>query len=233
VGNEMVSVDETTGENLLRAVIADDDPFARRVIKDVLQRAGVIVIAEARNGRQAVELALYYRPDVVLMDVVMPELDGIIATRQILKELPDQLVIILTGAGDDEDELGLQALRAGASGFLSKDVDIEALPRALEGVRTGEAAISRKMTKRLIERLRRSQGGHTGLRPVKSPLTAREWEVIDLLQAGRSTDDIAEALVLSTETVRSHVKNILRKLDVRSREEAVAAAERMRSAPQE
>jgi len=233
VGDDTVSTDGTTGDNLLRAVIADDDPFARRVIKDVLQRAGVIVIAEARNGRQAVELALYYRPDVVLMDVVMPELDGIIATRQILKELPDQLVIVLTGAGDDEDELGLQALRAGASGFLSKDVDIEALPRALEGVRTGEAAISRKMTKRLIERLRRSQGGHAGLRPVKSPLTAREWEVIDLLQAGSSTDDIAEALVLSTETVRSHVKNILRKLGVRSREEAVAAAERMRSEPQD
>jgi NarL family two-component system response regulator LiaR len=233
VGDDTVSTDGTTGDNLLRAVIADDDPFARRVIKDVLQRAGVIVIAEARNGRQAVELALYYRPDVVLMDVVMPELDGIIATRQIIKELPDQLVIVLTGAGDDEDELGLQALRAGASGFLSKDVDIEALPRALEGVRTGEAAISRKMTKRLIERLRRSQGGHAGLRPVKSPLTAREWEVIDLLQAGSSTDDIAEALVLSTETVRSHVKNILRKLGVRSREEAVAAAERMRSEPQD
>src|SRR5215210_8595539 len=118
----------------LRAVIADDDPFARRVIKDVLQKAGVLVIAEARNGRQAVELTLFYRPDVVVMDVVMPELDGIIATRQIRKELPEQLVIVLTGAGEEDDELGLQALRAGASGFLSKDLEIEALPRALEGV---------------------------------------------------------------------------------------------------
>jgi DNA-binding NarL/FixJ family response regulator len=215
----------------LRAVIADDDPFARRVIKDALQRAGVVVIAEARNGRQAVELALYYRPDVVLMDIVMPELDGIIATRQIIKQLPDQAVIVLSGTSDEEDELGLQALRAGASGFLSKDLDIDALPRAMEGVRTGEAAISRKMTMRLIERLRRTAGGSAGLRPVKSPLTAREWEVIDHLQAGRSTEDIAKSLVLSTETVRSHVKNILRKLDVRSREDAVAVAEKMRGAP--
>jgi two-component system, NarL family, response regulator LiaR len=212
----------------LRAVIADDDPFARRVIKDALQKAGVLVIAEARNGRQAVELALYYRPDVVVMDVVMPEMDGIVATRQIRKASPDQHVIVLTGAGEDDQELGLQALRAGASGFLSKDVEIDALPRALEGVRAGEAAISRKMTLTLIERLRETPNGSAGMRPVKSPLTAREWEVIDLLKASNTTDQIADELVLSTETVRSHVKNILRKLDVRSREEAVIAADRMR-----
>jgi two-component system, NarL family, response regulator LiaR len=212
----------------LRAVIADDDPFARRVIKDALQKAGVLVIAEARNGRQAVELALYYRPDVVVMDVVMPEMDGIVATRQIRKASPDQHVIVLTGAGEDDQELGLQALRAGASGFLSKDVEIDALPRALEGVRVGEAAISRKMTLTLIERLRETPNGSAGMRPVKSPLTAREWEVIDLLKASNTTDQIADELVLSTETVRSHVKNILRKLDVRSREDAVIAADRSR-----
>jgi two-component system, NarL family, response regulator LiaR len=222
--------DSSTGEPL-RAVIADDDPFARMVIKDVLQGAGVRVIAEASNGRQAVEYVLYYRPDVVVMDVVMPELDGIMATRQILKEIPEQLIIMLTGAGDEDDELGLQALKAGASGFLSKEVDIEALPRALDGVRRGEAAVSRRMTKRLIERLRHTPGGAAGMRPVKSPLTPREWEVIDLLRAAKSTEEIAQTLVLSTETVRSHVKNILRKLGVRSREDAVAAAEKMRNAP--
>ncbi|MEA2134166.1 MAG: hypothetical protein QOC68_2075 [Solirubrobacteraceae bacterium] len=219
---------EGTETETLRAVIADDDPFARRVIKDVLQKAGVLVIAEARNGRQAVELTLFYRPDVVVMDVVMPELDGIIATRQIRKEIPEQLVIVLTGAGEEDQELGLQALRAGASGFLSKDLEIDALPRALEGVKAGEAAISRKMTRALIDRLRDTPSGSAGMRPVKSPLTAREWEVIDLLKATKSTDQIADELVLSTETVRSHVKNILRKLDVRSREDAVVVADRMR-----
>jgi len=227
--------EETDGTNSieqesLRAVIADDDPFARRVIKDVLQDAGVLVIAEARNGRQAVELTLFYRPDVVVMDVVMPELDGIIATRQIRKAIPEQLVIVLTGAGDEDQELGLQALRAGASGFLSKDLEIDALPRTLHGVRAGEAAVSRKMARTLIDRLRDTPSGSTGMRPVKSPLTAREWEVIDLLKAAKSTDKIADELVLSTETVRSHVKNILRKLDVRTREEAVLAADRMRGA---
>ena len=136
MGKESQS-DEKAIDERLRAVIADDDPFARRVIKDVLQRAGVIVIAEARDGRQAVELTLHYRPDVVVMDVVMPELDGIMATRQIRRELPEQLVIVLTGAGSDDDELGLLALRAGAGGFLSKDLEIEALPRALAGLRAG------------------------------------------------------------------------------------------------
>jgi len=215
----------------IRAIIADDDAFARRVIRDALEKAGVTVVAEARNGRQAVELVVYYRPDVVLMDVVMPELDGILATRRILKQLPDQLVIVLTGTNDEEDELGLQAIRAGATGYLSKDLDIDALPRALEAVSRGEAAISRKMTRRLIERVRRAPNGSLGLRPVKSPLTGREWEVIVLLEGGYSTEAIADQLVLSSETVRSHVKNILRKLDVRSREDALAVVRRMRDAP--
>jgi DNA-binding NarL/FixJ family response regulator len=140
-------------------------------------------------------------------------------------------VIVLTGAGSEDYELGMQALRAGASGFLSKDLEIEALPRALAGLREGQAAISRKMTLALIDRLRQTPSGSSGLRPVKSPLTAREWEVIDLLKASKTTEQIADELVLSPETVRSHVKNILRKLDVRSREEAVAAADRMREAP--
>jgi DNA-binding NarL/FixJ family response regulator len=222
---------ERATDQRLRAVIADDDPFARRVIKAALTESDVLVIAEARNGREAVELALYYRPDVVILDVVMPELDGILATREILKAVPDQLVVALTGAADEDDELGLLALRAGAAGFLSKDVDINALPRTVKALTGGEAAISRTMTKRLIEELRSAPAGSYGMRPVKSPLTPREWEVIDLLKAMRSTDEIAADLVLSTETVRSHVKNILRKLEVRSREEAVVAADRMRNAP--
>ena len=228
MGNEPETNGKKIGERL-RAVVADDDPFARRVIKDALTESGVLVVAEARNGREAVEFALYYRPDVVLMDVVMPELDGILATRQILKMVPDQLVIVLTGTGEEDGELGLLALRAGAAGFLSKDIDVNVLPRTINGVRAGEVAISRKMTMRVIEQLRSVPGGSSGMRPVKSPLTGREWEVIDLLKAMRSTDEIAGDLVLSTETVRSHVKNILRKLNVNSRAEAVTAADRTRN----
>ena len=160
----------------------------------------------------------------------MPEFDGIVATRQICRQLPEQLVVVLTGAGSDDDELGLLALRAGAGGFLSKDLEIEALPRALEGLRQGEAAISRTMTLSLIERLRQAPSGSSGMRPVKSPLTAREWEVIDLLKESKTNDQIADELVLSPETIRSHMKNILRKLKVRSRQEAVAVADEMRHA---
>jgi NarL family two-component system response regulator LiaR len=215
-----------TAEAPVRVIIADDDPFARRVIKGALQATGLTVVAEAKNGREAVQLALHYRPDVVVMDVVMPELDGILATRQILKLNPDQLVVVLTGG--DEQELGLLALRAGAVGFLSKEADIDALPRALEGVRRGEAAISREMTRRLIDRYRGTADGAAGLRPIRSPLTAREWEVIDFLTPDRSPEHVADTLVLSLETVRSHIKNIMRKLDVHSRADAIAAAERLR-----
>jgi two-component system, NarL family, response regulator LiaR len=200
--------------------------MARRTIKDALQYADVVVIAEARNGREAVELCLHYRPDLVLMDVVMPELDGIAATRQILESLPDQQILVLTSG--DEEELGLVALKAGAAGFLSKSVDLEALPRAIDGIRDGEAIVSRRLTRQLVDELHEAPHARKSLRPVKSPLSTREWEVVDLLQEGMSTDEMAESLVLSTETIRSHVKNILRKLAVKSRGEAVEKARRMR-----
>jgi DNA-binding NarL/FixJ family response regulator len=212
----------------LRVIIADDDPIARRSIKQALTQPGIVVIAEAHDGREAVELCLHYRPDVVLMDVVMPVLDGIAATKRIIKELPNQTVVILTSS--DEDEFGFVGLRAGAAGFLSKDVDIDVLPQATRGAAAGEAVISRRLGMRLVEHLRAvPEGPSTGMRPVKSPLTPREWEIIDLLVESRTTDEIARTLVLSTETVRSHVKNILRKLDVRSREQAVAVAQAMRA----
>ena len=213
-------------EEPLRTIVADGDPFARRVIKEFLQGAGVTVIAEARTGRDAVDLTLHYRPDVVVMDVAMPELDGILATRRILDANPDQLIVLLKSA-DGEGEIGLMALQAGAAGFLSKDVDLDALPRALHAVKAGEAAISRRMTRCLVEMFRRTPCSSAGMRPVKSALTTREWEVLDHLRLGRSTDDIADALVLSGETIRTHIKNILRKLGVHSRDAAVAAADRM------
>jgi two-component system, NarL family, response regulator LiaR len=214
----------------MRVIVADDDPFARRMIKESLQRAGVIVVAEAHDGRQAVELAGFYRPDVVLMDVVMPELDGISATRQIVEAIPDQLVVMLTSS--DEDEMGFVGLRAGAVGYLSKDLDVDVLPQALDGALKGEAAISRRLSMKLIEQLRRAPEPSAGMRPVKSPLTAREWEVVDLLYEGRTTDEIADALVLSTETVRSHIKNLMKKLGASTRAEAVELAHRTRGGGQ-
>src|SRR6476469_1520055 len=138
-----------SAEGPLRAIIADADAFARHLIKGVLRNDGIQVVAEATDGREAVELGLHYRPDVILMEIVMPSLDGILATRKLLAVNPDQLIVVLTGAS--EAEFGLMALRAGAVGFLSKDIDIESLPRALRAVREGEGAVSRAMTRRLIE----------------------------------------------------------------------------------
>jgi NarL family two-component system response regulator LiaR len=184
------------------------------------------VIAEASTGREAVELVLFYRPDVVVMDYMMPELDGIEATRRIYEQAPEIRVVLLTGAGDDE--LGMRGLRAGAAGYLSKEMELASLPRALRGSLDGEAAISRRLAMQLVQHYRAAPMGGMGLRPVRSDLTDREWEVLDLLSGGANTDDIARVLVLSTETVRSHLKNLYRKLGVRSRDEAVEAAHRLR-----
>jgi NarL family two-component system response regulator LiaR len=210
----------------LRVIVADSDRFVRRLIRDALQDAGLVVIAEATTGREAVELTLHYHPDVVLMDAGINGIDGFAATRRIIAESPHQLIIMLTGSEDEE--LALLGLRAGASGFLSKELPVEALPRALEGVARGEAAVSRSLTARLIAQLRAMSGRQPAMRPVRSPLTNREWEVLGLLAERRSNADIAAALGVSPATVRSHVKNILRKLGVRSRERAVEVAEQMR-----
>jgi DNA-binding NarL/FixJ family response regulator len=211
----------------LRALVVDDDAFARRLMSASLVEADIAVVAEAHDGSEALRLCVEHRPDVVVMDIVMPNVDGITATREITAKLPQQLVVILTGA--DETELAMLALRAGAVGVLNKEVDPAALPRALRAAMRGEAAISRQLSMRVIEQLRSTAGVPVGVRPVASPLTAREWEVLDLLYEGSSTDQIARALVISRETVRSHVKHILRKLGVNSREEAMAAVQRLRS----
>jgi len=211
----------------VRVIIADDDPLARRAIRDTLQQAGIVVIAEARDGHDAVELSGHYRPDVVLLDVVMPDVDGISALRRILERVP--AVSVLMVSATDDDDLGMVCLRAGAIGYLSKSVDLEALPRATRAAARGEAVISRRLTRRLIEVMRRSTLHGGGMRPVRSTLTPREWEVLDLLCQDLSTDDIASVLVVSSETVRSHVKHILRKLEVRSRQEAVDVAQSLRS----
>jgi DNA-binding NarL/FixJ family response regulator len=211
----------------LRVIIADPDPLARRAIHDSLARdAGFVVSAEAKDGVEAVELAVHYRPELVLMEVGLPGLDGISACRQIVTRAPSVRVVMFSVPQDREVEL--RALRAGASGFLSKSMAIDSVGRALRSVAGGEAAVSRSLTGHLLELLRATTEDGRGMRPVKSPLTTREWEVLDLICAGDSTRDIAGKLFLSEDTVYSHTKSILRKLDVHSRAEAIEAAARLR-----
>jgi DNA-binding NarL/FixJ family response regulator len=215
------------GSEPLRVVLADDDPLARRVVRDALQEAGFTVVADAANGREAVELVVHYRPDLVLMDVVMPELDGIAAAKIIRERAPEVRVVILSTSADDD--LGVLGIRAGASGYVTKDVDVIELAGMLEGVAAGEPAVTPAVTAQLIEELRGLPSAGRGMRPVRSDLTSREWEVLDMLAAGYTPDQVADELVLSTETVRSHTKSLYRKLGVHSRSELAEAVRRLRT----
>jgi DNA-binding NarL/FixJ family response regulator len=211
----------------LRIVIADGDPLARRVIRDCLDAdRGFVVAAEAKDGVEAVELAVHYRPEVVLMEVGLPGLGGIEACRQIIARAPDVRVVMFSVP--QERDIELRALRAGASGFLSKNLEIASLGRALRCVARGEAAVSRSLTSHLVQALRATSENGAGMRPIRSPLTTREWEVLDLICSGFTTHEIARDLYLTEDTVYSHTKSILRKLGVHSRAEAAIAAARLR-----
>jgi DNA-binding NarL/FixJ family response regulator len=198
-----------------RVVVADDDALARRVITGTLRDAGFNVVAEAFDGVEAVAATEFHQPDLVLLDILMPGLDGIEAAHRIAERAPETVIVMLTGGRDET--AALRGLRAGAVGYLSKDVDLDALPRALMSALEGEAAISRRMAMRLVEDLRHNGASH--MRPVRSPLTAREWEVLDMVCDGRSNDEIADEFVLSAETIKTHVKSVMRKLGVHSRQE--------------
>jgi DNA-binding NarL/FixJ family response regulator len=209
-----------------RAVVADDKGPARHALSDALRRAGIVVVAEAFDGTEAVELARYHEPDLVVIDIGVSGLDAIAATRRITGAHPGVVVILLTSAGSDN--LGVLGLRVGAAGYLDSDLDPMSMARAIVGALRGEAAIPRSLAMRLVEQLRAETSSGEHLRPMSGPLTARQWQVLDLLCEARSTEEIAATLTVSPETVRSHVKGIFRRLNVRSREDAVAVACRLR-----
>lgn len=204
----------------IRVLLADDHAAVRAGIRLALSGEGFDVVAEAADGPGAVEAAERERPDICLLDVNMPG-SGIHAAEQIAAKLPDCIVVMLTVSRDDDDLFA--ALRAGAAGYLLKDTDPGRLPYALRGVLEGEAALPRGLTARLIEEFR-TRGKRRRLPLMRQrgvELTEREWQVLDLLHDGHGTSDIAERLAISPVTVRRHVSEILRKLRVTSREEAV------------
>jgi DNA-binding NarL/FixJ family response regulator len=209
-----------------RILLADADPATRRDIHRALTARGVVVVAQARTGREALAMIAYYEPDVALLEHDPPRLDAVAVARQASAAGCPTRVVLLHPDGDDE--LVLAALRAGAIGQLAADSPPDTLERAVRAACGGEPLVSRRVTARLVDRYRAGTSATAGLRPVRSALTDREWEVLDLLAGGATTEEIARTLVLSTETVRSHLKNLYRKLGVRSREEATAAAARMR-----
>jgi DNA-binding NarL/FixJ family response regulator len=213
--------------SVARILVVDADPLARRVVRDVLEREEDLeVVAEAVEGRRAIDLAVELRPDLVMLELQLPDIDGLEVLRQLGARAPESRVAVFSVLRGDD--VALRALQSGAAGVLTKELPVDSLARALRAVLDGEAAISRSLTLRLIQRLRVAPEGGRGLRPVRSRLTTREWEVLDLIARGHSTRVVAELLVLSEETVYSHVKNIMRKLGVHSRAEAVAIARQAR-----
>jgi two-component system, NarL family, response regulator LiaR len=210
-----------------RVVVVDDDEVLRGRLRAALQDAGLVVIAEADNGRDAIDLAAHFRPDVVVMDIVMANIDGLSATRTIMERSPGVRILLLTAS--DDLELGIVGLRAGAAGHLIKGRPVDELVEAVQRIAAGEPVVGPELTWRLIESVRALPAGGLGVRPVRSKLTPREWEVLDLLCAGLSVDQIADELVLARDTVRTHVKRLLRKLGAHSQAEAVAIANGIRA----
>jgi two-component system, NarL family, response regulator LiaR len=207
----------------MRVLIACHEPGVRDAFLDALRRADIDVIAAPSEGAATLELARRQRPDVILLDDEFPGLGGVPGLQKLAAEAPNARVVTI--AGRYEQGRGVRALQAGAAGYLSRQLAPAALPRVVGSVMRGEAAIPRSLTTTLIE-LARSEAG---MRPVRSALTPREWEVLDLLTTGASTQQISSELVVSLETVQSHIKHILRKLGVHSRAEAIARARQLRS----
>ena len=207
----------------LRVLVADDQALVRAGFRMILTADGIDVVAEAVNGAEAVDAVRRTRPDVVLMDIRMPELDGLQATRRILTGAPeDPRVIILTTF--DLDHYVYAALTAGASGFLLKDVTPEHLVAAVRLVRAGDALLAPSITRRLVERFAGRDPATAATHRDLAALTPRELEVLQLLAQGMSNAELAARLHLSEATVKTHVARILAKLGLRDRVQAVVVA---------
>jgi DNA-binding NarL/FixJ family response regulator len=203
-------------------LIADDQALVREGFRLILELAGLTVVGQATDGREAVELARQHNPDVVLMDVRMPNMDGIEATRRIGLAGLDTRVLVLTTF--DLDEHVYDALRAGASGFLLKDVDRDRLVKAVEQVAAGESLVAPSVLERLVAHYVDSPPTGLSQPDFVDELSARELEVLKLVGRGLSNQEIAEELVISLATVKTHVRHLLQKLHLRDRVQAVVLA---------
>lgn len=202
----------------IRVILADDHPVVRRGLRALLDTLpGVEVVAEAGTGGQAVQVVAAHRPDVVVMDLRMPGMDGVEATRRILRTHPGTAVLVLTMF--DEDALVADALRAGARGYLLKGAEQEEIERALRAVAAGEAIFSAAVAERVLGRV-----SSTGQSTVLPRLSSREREVLDLIATGATNAAIAEGLHLSPKTVGNHISAIFAKLGVATRPEAIVLA---------
>lgn len=208
---------------MTRVLIADDDNLMRAGLVELLSNDPAIeILGQASTGREAVDRARHLEPDVVLMDVRMPDLDGIAATRELSRTAPESKVLILTTFEQDDYIFG--ALRAGASGFLLKRTRPEDLIAAVHTVAAGDSLLSPSVTRRVIDRMAQQSAPVFDHIRRLDELTPRETEVLELIARGLSNREIASALTVEESTIRTHVKHILMKLDLRDRVQAVIFA---------
>jgi DNA-binding NarL/FixJ family response regulator len=205
-----------------RILLVDDHPLTRSALSGLLMQHGFDVVGEAEDGGEAVARADELQPDLILLDLSMPDVDGLTALPRLREAAPACEVVVLTASGTEENLLG--AIRGGAAGYLLKSEPPERIVSFLRGVANGEAALSGAVARRLLEQVRAGGGRGSGVPDsIAAVLSARELEVLLLLDDHLATDEIATRLFISEHTVRSHVKSLLRKLGVSSRREALEA----------
>jgi DNA-binding NarL/FixJ family response regulator len=206
----------------MRVLIGDDHALWRDGLRSLLDTRGIETVAEAGNGREVVELARRHRPDVVLMDLFMPEMNGIEATRQLHEDMPEIKVIMLTFT--EEQEALLESIRAGAQGYLLKSLEAEQFFAALEGLARGEPALAPSVARALLSRVAQPYDDKERV-PAGETLTERELEVVELLVDGvTSNKELARRLIVTENTVKYHLRNIMEKLRLKNRAQVVAYA---------
>jgi DNA-binding NarL/FixJ family response regulator len=226
VGVTAVSAETTSGRTLeeLRVLLVDDHDLFRTGLRTLLEEQGIRVVGEAQNGQVALRLVGEVAPDVVIMDLKMPGLDGVETTQKLTGIAPKARVVVLTISVDDEDVI--RAVMAGACGYLLKDSSIEQLVAGIRAAAGGESLISPQIAAKLLQRLRAQTADLDAAETIRTELSERELEVLRLIANGKDNAEIAKDLFISPKTVKNHISNILMKLQIENRIQAAVYAVR-------
>ncbi|MFL5884186.1 MAG: response regulator [Thermoleophilaceae bacterium] len=219
-----MAIDHTTQSDEVRVVLVDDHDLFRGGLRDLLEAQGLTVVGEASNGEDGVTLVGDMAPDVVVMDLNMPGISGVEATRRILEQAPLARVLVLTISGDHADVMG--AMMAGACGYLLKDSSVEELVSGVRAAAAGESSISPRIATKVLARLRQDGSDREEATRVNAGLSDREIEVLRLLAEGKGNAEIAAELFISPKTVKNHIASILMKLQIENRIQAAVYAVR-------